>query len=68
MAAVREIQASAVLPATNRVSRMGPDGDAAYDASYPAIAYNSADNQYLVVPCDTCLVAFGHNRSMLSLT
>jgi hypothetical protein len=33
----------------SRVSRMGPDGDANYDASRPASAYNAADNQYLVV-------------------
>ncbi len=32
-----------------RVSDMGPDGDEAYDARMPSVAYNSADNQYLVV-------------------
>jgi hypothetical protein len=32
-----------------RLSRMGPDGDAGYDAYEPAVAYNSANNQYLVV-------------------
>ena len=32
-----------------RISRMGPDGDAAYGAFDPAVAYNSTDNEYLVV-------------------
>jgi hypothetical protein len=32
-----------------RLSDMGPDGDASYDASDPAVAYNSAGNEYLVV-------------------
>jgi hypothetical protein len=32
-----------------RLSDMGPDGDPAYDGGYPAVAYNSADGQYLVV-------------------
>jgi hypothetical protein len=32
-----------------RLSDVGPDGDTAYDASTPAVAYNSTDNQYLVV-------------------
>ncbi len=32
-----------------RISDMGPDGDVAYGAFGPAVAYNSADNQYLVV-------------------
>jgi hypothetical protein len=32
-----------------RLSDMGPHGDAAYDAFFPAVAYNSTDNQYLVV-------------------
>jgi hypothetical protein len=32
-----------------RLSDMGPDGDASYDARYPAVAYNSAANEYLVV-------------------
>jgi len=32
-----------------RISDMGPDGDTAYDAQDPAVAYNSTDNQYLVV-------------------
>ena len=32
-----------------RLSDMGPDGDINYDAQYPAVAYNSTDNEYLVV-------------------
>ena len=32
-----------------RVSDAGPDGDTAYDAYAPAIAYNSTDHEYLVV-------------------
>jgi len=34
-----------------RLSEMGPDGDgdAAYDARMPAVAYNSTENEYLVV-------------------
>ncbi len=32
-----------------RISRMGPDNDPDYDAFDPAIAYDSQDNQYLVV-------------------
>ena len=32
-----------------RISDMGPDGDPDFDASSPAVAYNSAANQYLVV-------------------
>ncbi len=32
-----------------RISSVGPDGDPDYDASYPAVAYNSTHNQYLVV-------------------
>ena len=32
-----------------RISNAGPDGDAARDALNPAIAYNSVDNEYLVV-------------------
>jgi hypothetical protein len=31
-----------------RISDMGPDGEGAYDAGSPSIAYSSADNQYLV--------------------
>ena len=37
------------IDADFRLSDMGPDGDAIYDALYPAVAYNSADNEYLVV-------------------
>jgi hypothetical protein len=32
-----------------RLSTMGPDGDPDYDARRPAVAYNSANNEYLVV-------------------
>lgn len=32
-----------------RVSVMGPEGDPSYDGEAPAVAYNSALNQYLVV-------------------
>ena len=32
-----------------RISDMGPDGDANFGASVPAIAYNSQNNEYLVV-------------------
>lgn len=32
-----------------RLSSMGSDGNASYDALVPAVAYNSANNQYLVV-------------------
>ena len=32
-----------------RISDMGPDGDAAFDSDNPDVAYNSTDNQYLVV-------------------
>lgn len=32
-----------------RISDMGPDGDADYDGLNPAVAYNSIDNNYLVV-------------------
>ena len=32
-----------------RLSTMGPDGDTSYVAAYPAVAYNSLANEYLVV-------------------
>jgi len=32
-----------------RVSDAGPDGDTSYSAANPAVAYNSADDRYLVV-------------------
>jgi hypothetical protein len=32
-----------------RISDMGPDGSPAYRAEHPSVAYNSHDNQYLVV-------------------
>ena len=32
-----------------RLSDMGPDGDANFDADFPAVAYNTTNNEYLVV-------------------
>jgi len=32
-----------------RISTMGPDGDPSYAASAPSVAYNSGENEYLVV-------------------
>jgi predicted aconitase with swiveling domain len=32
-----------------RISDMGPNGDRPYEATEPAVAYNSANNEYLVV-------------------
>jgi hypothetical protein len=32
-----------------RLSDMGPDGDANYDAWNPAVAYNNTTNEYLAV-------------------
>jgi LPXTG-site transpeptidase (sortase) family protein len=32
-----------------RISDMGPDGDGSYDAQAPSLAYNSTNNEYLVV-------------------
>lgn len=32
-----------------RISDMGPDGDPVFDAAQPAVAYNSVNNEYLVV-------------------
>jgi hypothetical protein len=32
-----------------RISDMGPDGNGTFDAEDPAVAYNSTDNEYLVV-------------------
>jgi hypothetical protein len=32
-----------------RISDMGPDGNADFDAFHPAVAYNGVNNQYLVV-------------------
>lgn len=37
------------IGANFRISNMGPDGNASYDGSFARIAYNSTDNQYLVV-------------------
>jgi len=39
----------AQIGADFRLSDMGPDGDANYDAFDPAVAYNRTNNQYLVV-------------------
>jgi len=33
----------------SRISVMGPEGDTAYDARNPSVAYNSSNNEYLVV-------------------
>lgn len=33
----------------SRISQMGPDNDTAYDARSPDVAYNSSNNEYLVV-------------------
>jgi hypothetical protein len=43
--------ATGVQVGTNdfRISGMGPNGDASYDAVDPAVVYNSTDNEYLVV-------------------
>lgn len=38
-----------VLGGDFRISHMGPDGAANFRARLPAVAYNSADNRYLVV-------------------
>src|SRR3972149_5105311 len=32
-----------------RISDMGPDGDTSFDVGEPAVAYNSTNNEYLVV-------------------
>lgn len=46
----QRLTSGGVLIGTNfRISDMGPDGDITYDAFSPAIAYNSTDNEYLVV-------------------
>jgi uncharacterized repeat protein (TIGR01451 family) len=52
----REIYGQRVAAATGaeiggdfRLSDMGPDGDSRYWASSPAVAYNSAEDEYLVV-------------------
>lgn len=37
-----------VGPDDNRISEMGPDGDASFDAAPPSVAWNSVLNQYLV--------------------
>lgn len=38
----------ALLGSRFRISDMGADGNSAYDAIYPAVAYNSMNNEYLV--------------------
>ena len=47
----RCLDASGAQVGTNdlRISRMGPDGNADYEAGYPAVAYSSVSNGYLVV-------------------
>jgi len=48
-----------------RISNMGPDGSADYDAVTPKVAYNSTDNEYLVVwraDDDTGSLADGENE------
>ena len=32
-----------------RLSDMGPDGDASYDAAYPSLGFNAISNEYLVI-------------------
>ncbi|HEX5036663.1 MAG TPA: DUF4215 domain-containing protein [bacterium] len=39
----------APLGADFRISHMGPDGNTSYRARRPAVAYNSTDNEYMVV-------------------
>jgi hypothetical protein len=39
----------AAVDATFRISNVGSDGDPAFDAYHPAVAYNSEDDEYLVV-------------------
>ena len=39
----------AEIGADFRISDVGPDGNASYDAYAPAVAYNSAEDEYLVV-------------------
>jgi len=43
------ILANPVVENDVRLSDMGPDGDSLYDANDPAVAYNSNNNEYLVV-------------------
>ena len=47
----QRISATGVEVGTNdfRISNMGPDGNSNYDATDPSVAYNSIDNEYLVV-------------------
>ena len=48
---VQRLDATGAPIGTNdlRISSMGPDGDPAYDALAPGVAYNSRDDEYLVV-------------------
>ncbi|PEN11488.1 hypothetical protein CRI94_15765 [Longibacter salinarum] len=39
----------AVSASTVRITNVGPDGDANYDAFHPAVAYNSTASEYVVV-------------------
>lgn len=39
----------ALIGSSIRISDMGPDGNASYNVGKPAVAYNSANNEYLVV-------------------
>ena len=41
--------AGSLIPSQFRISRMGPDGNIAYEAQYPAVVYGSGPNGYLVV-------------------
>lgn len=41
-----------------RVSQMGPDGDTSFGTRFPAVAYNSQANQYLVVWVGSNTTAF----------
>ncbi len=41
-----------------RISEMGPDGDGSFDTFSPAVAYNPAQNEYLVVWSSSDTVAF----------
>jgi Ca2+-binding RTX toxin-like protein len=42
-------QATVPIGPQFRVSQTGPDGDASFDATAPAVAYNTQTNQYLIV-------------------
>ncbi len=40
---------ASALALESRISDMGPDGDGAFDATQPAVAYNATENEFLVV-------------------